>query len=122
MTPYEYLDLAQSGQANSISLLGFGFTIVCGYLLVAYTVGLKLTTLQVVAITFIYTTTIFFNLGAQLSNLTEANEFKKLADEMLVEQTFRSYPNAVLIIMFIRCSIYFVSLWFMWDVRHPKTE
>ena len=44
MTPYEYFDLAQSGQAISISLLNFGFTVICGYLLVAYAVGSKLTT------------------------------------------------------------------------------
>ena len=122
MTPYEYFDLAQSGQANSISLLNFGFTVICGYLLVAYAVGSKLTTFQVVAITFIYTVTLFFNLGAQLSSFTDAIEFRKLAAEILVEQTFRNYPNAVLIIVFLRCSIYFVSVWFMWNVRHPKTK
>ena len=122
MTPYEYFDLAQNGQANSISLLNFGFTVICGYLLVAYAVGSKLTTFQVVAITFIYTATLFFNLGAQLSSLTDAIEFRKLADELLVEQTFRNYPNAVPIIMLIRCSIYFVSVWFMWNVRHPRTK
>ena len=122
MTPYEYFDLAQSGQANSISLLNFGFTVICGYLLVAYAVGSKLTTFQVAAITFIYTVTLFFNLGAQLSSLTDAIEFRKLADEILVEQTFRNYPNVVLVIVFLRCSIYFVSVWFMWNVRHPKTK
>ena len=122
MTPYEYFDLAQSGQANSISLLNFGFTVICGYLLVAYAVGSKLTTFQVVAITFIYTVTLFFNLGAQLSSFTDAIVFRKLADEILVEQTFRNYPNAVPIIVFIRCTIYFVSVWFMWNVRHPKTK
>ena len=122
MTAYEYLDLAQSGLANSISLLTFGFSVLCGYLLVAFLLGSKLTTFQVVAITVIYTVTVFFNLAAQLLSMMEIAEFQRLAVEIQAEQTIRYYPNALFGVIFIRCAMYFASLWFMWSIRHPKSE
>ena len=51
MTPYEYFDLSLNGLANNVPLLNSGFTVFCGCLLVAYAVGSKLTTFQVVSST-----------------------------------------------------------------------
>ena len=62
MSPYEYVDLAQGSVANAISMLSFGFAMLCGYLFVAYTIGAKLKQSQVIAITSIYALSYIFNM------------------------------------------------------------
>ena len=66
MSPYEYLDLAQGSAANALSMVTFGFTILCGYLFVAYTIGEKLKRSQVIAITAIYAASYIYNMIAQV--------------------------------------------------------
>lgn len=122
MTAYEYLDLALSSQANSISLLSFGFALLSAYLIVAYVVGSKLTLIQVLAITLIYTFAVFFNLAAQVVAIIESTNYRLVANGMTDEINLRHFPNVAYLIIFIRVTIYLISLWFMWDVRRPKTE
>jgi hypothetical protein len=122
VTAYEYLDLALGNYENSTALITFGFTILGAYLLAVYIIGPKLTTPQVAALTFIYTLGFFFNSAAQLSFIFEAMEFRSMADALLPEQSIRHFPLAPYFVIFIRLSIYVVSVWFMWDIRHPKGE
>jgi hypothetical protein len=122
MTAYEYLDLALSSQANAISLLSFGFAILCAYLIVAYVAGAKLTLNQVLAITFIYTVAVFFNLSAQIVAVIEASNYRQIANGMIDEINLRHWSRVAYLIIFIRLAIYSISLWFMWDIRHPKPE
>jgi hypothetical protein len=121
MTAYEYLDLASSTQANGISLLSFGFAIVSAYLITAYVVGSRLTLAQVAAITLIYSVAVFFNVAAQVTATVEALDFRLQADALNPGLNLRHYPRVAYIIIFIRLTIYFISLWFMWDVRHRKS-
>jgi hypothetical protein len=120
MTAYEYLDLANSATANNISLLTFGFTVITAYLLVAYFIGSKLTTIQVVAITVLYTIALLINITAQIDALSDAMEYKRLASEIAADVEFRLRPNAHYFIIAVRSLTYVISLWFMWNMRHPK--
>lgn len=125
MTAYEYLDLAHSGMANASAALTFGFTVLCAYLIVAYVVGSKLTTSQVIALTAIYTVSYLLNAGAHWGAMAEALEFLRLAKELSPNLNVASSTvstAALYTAIFIRFSIFVISLWFMWDVRHPKKE
>jgi hypothetical protein len=122
MTAYEYLDLANGALANNISLLTFGFTIISAYLLVAYFIGSKLTTVQVVAITVVYTIAFSMNLIGQIDAFIDAIEYKRLAKEISADVELRIRPRAQYFVLAIRSLVYVISLWFMWSVRHPKTE
>jgi hypothetical protein len=122
MTAYEYLDLALNTQANGISLLSFGFGLLSAYLIVAYVVGSKLTVPQVIAITLIYSVATFFNLAAHVAAVVEASDLRLLANDLNSELNLRLFPRIAYIIIFIRIAIYLISIWFMWNIRHPKTE
>ena len=126
MTAYEYLDLAHSGAANASTSLAFGFSLLCAYLFVAYLVGSKLTTSQVIALTVIYMVSYLLNTAAHLSATAEVLELTELALELSPNLNVASFTvafgGAVYIASFVRLSIFVISLWFMWDVRHPKKE
>jgi hypothetical protein len=116
------LDLALSANANSISLVTFGFTILSAYLLVAYIIGSKLSAMQAFAITVLYTVALLVNVAAQLDAINEAMEYKRLASELAVGIEIRLLPNTQFVIIAIRSLVYIVSLWFMWSMRHPRVE
>ena len=122
MTAYEYIDLAHSGTANAASTVMFGFTILSAYLIVSYIIGSKLTTSQVTAITVIYMVTYLFNTAAHVGMIDGAMEFTRLAKELSPDLDINYSADAPYVALFIRLSMFLISLWFMWDVRHPKTE
>jgi hypothetical protein len=92
------------------------------YLLVAYIIGPKLSTIQVFAITVLYTLALFVNVGGQLDSMKETMEYKRLASELAVHMEVRYFPNIQFVIIAIRALIYIISLWFMWSMRHPTAE
>ena len=122
MSPYEYMDLAQGSMANALTLLTFGFTILCGYLFLAYTIGEKLKQSQVIAITSISAVSYIFNLLGHLRAVSNAGDFQRLAGQISTETASSYNTSVIFMILIIRVSIFLVSLWFMWDVRHPKAE
>ena len=122
MSPYEYLDLAQGSAANALSMVTFGFTILCGYLFVAYTIGEKLKRSQVIAITAIYAASYIYNMILHLLAVSNTVDFARMAGQISLETAPLLSQGAVLTMLTIRASIFLVSLWFMWDIRHPKTE
>ncbi|NOR21039.1 MAG: hypothetical protein GQ538_13235 [Xanthomonadales bacterium] len=128
MTAYEYLDLAQGSNANALATVSFGFAILCGYLIVAYAAGSKLSRPQVTALTAIYTISFLFNLAGHLAAMSGGIEFTLLGSQMTPELNgrFAAFttvaPKMPAIMVIIRVSVFIVSLWFMWDVRHPKTK
>ena len=122
MTPYEYMDLAQGSAANALSMITFGFSILCAYIFVAYTIGEKLKNSQVIAITAIYGISYLFNMILQLRAVSFTVEFAKMAGQISTELAPTLNYSAILAVLTIRISIFFVSLWFMWDIRHPRAE
>jgi hypothetical protein len=120
MTPYEYMDLSLGSGAAAMTMVTFGFTIMSGYLLVAYTIGAKLARRQVYAITFIYTISMINNIASHLSNVVGAIEYGKLAGEISAEAAQVWTIGTVSTVLVVRVSIFIVSLWFMWDVRRNK--
>jgi hypothetical protein len=122
MSPYEYMDLSQGSAANALSMLAFGFSILCAYLFVAYTIGEKLKQSQVIAITAIYAFTYVFNMILQMRAVSVTVDFARMAGQVSPEIAPALSYGAILTVLAIRASVFLVSLWFMWDVRRQKPD
>ena len=104
-------------------------TYLFGYLLVAYFIGSALSRPQVVILNFVY---LLFT-GYQLLRIFAGIVFSDLQEEGLIELIEQSPGGASLDLDFLSfewavtlTTIHFAavvaSLYFMWRVRHPKTE
>jgi hypothetical protein len=121
MTAYEYLELGQSNLANTIALVSLSIAILSGYCIVAYAVGAKLTRAQVSAFNINYFIWFVFLGLAGGATLASANRRTTKGQEMLGQQVdFPPYSLEMFGLLGIL--LLTTSLWFMWSVRHPKTE
>ena len=134
MTEYEIADLAVSTQElywqQAQALQGilelvfntfeyFG-TLLFGYLMVAYFIGAQLTRVQVVILTALYLfwvvrLGIVFNV-VSISGQIIIGEMRKISPDLIPASP--SVWGAYAILTFLTLA----SLYFMWNVRHPKTE
>ena len=138
MTEYEIADLAlstQEGIRQQVSLVQAqasvalssvaGFTsVLFGYLIVAYFVGANLTKAQSVAMTLLYLFFMIIN-RAQFVGIM-------LGGQNLHKGLMEINPNAtplplwsdagIAITEVIVAAMIAASLYFMWSIRHPKTE
>ena len=134
MTEYEIADLAVSTQAifwqqwqvaqgafeNMLSILERFITVLFGYLIVAYFIGAKLSRVQAGIMTALY---LFWlsRLGIVLGVL--ANNANIILDEMRkISPILAVSIPSLLMLYFLLSILTFASLYFMWSVRHPKTE
>jgi hypothetical protein len=138
MTEYEIADLALSTQEGireqvsllqaqaslALSSLSVYFSLISGYLLVAYFVGANLTRAQNVILTVLYLLTMILNRVAFLGI--------QLGGQELYIGLMDLYPDTSVLVLFTDAGIVITSavfaasiiatLYFMWRVRHPKAE
>jgi len=120
MTPYEYFDLAQGSVSNVIALLSLGIAILSGYVVVAYLVGAKLTSTQVVMLNLNYTIWWLFLLASTGNSIANGLTWGKAASTLGEPVVF--VPQAMYLHYCIGMMLLITSLWFMWSVRHTKTD
>ena len=121
MTAYEYWEVGLSTVSNSLALVSLCIAVLSGYCVVAYTVGAKLTRAQVSALNLNY---IIWGSYLAFSGATSlANGFRRMytAQEMLGEQA-AIVPYSIQVYSLLVILLGATSLWFMWSIRHPKTE
>jgi hypothetical protein len=134
MTEYEIADLAVSTQAifwqqwqvaqgafqNMLTIMERLITVLFGYLLVAHFIGAKLSRVQAGIMTALYlfwVSRLFMVLGLL------ANNANIIFDEMRkISPIFAVSIPSLLMLYFLLSMITSASLYFMWSVRHPKTE
>ena len=124
MTPYELNDLMMSWYAMMGQDANMYLALVSGYLIVAYSIGEKLSSLQAAIINVFFAVwtgshvmAIFFEMGAVFD-----------IQKMLVDMDAYSFqtPEQSLKIASVFAAIQIggiaASLYFMWATRHPKIE
>lgn len=123
MTEYELLDLMASMEAHMASQFSLYLTIISSYMVVAYLVGNKLTNTQVVIVSTLMilsaggqTWALHTTLGRVTEYLERKVEFSALTE---YEQNFSANTYAWVVIL---VGGLLASLFFMWQVRHHKTE
>ena len=121
MTAYEYMDLAYSGLSQSAAMVSLLIAVLSGYLIVAYIIGSNLTRLQVSVLNIAYSIWALFLILSGTINLVRARSHLILAAEL--DQQL-SPPMAYIVHGYVSIALllWLASLWFMWDIRHPKKE
>jgi hypothetical protein len=121
MTAYEYLEIGQSNISNAIALVSLAIAVLSGYVVVAYTVGAKLTRPQVVLLNMNYSIWGFYLITSGGTSLQNGLDRVYKAQGMLGESVVY-IPLSIHIYYSLGALIFSTSLWFMWSVRHPKVE
>ena len=123
MTEYEILDLVASESAAMASQFNIYLTVLFAYLVVGYFVGGKLTTAQTSVLTSLYvwaSSAQVVGMRLTLDHVIELFQRKaELAPVTPYESTYSTYTYFWLLAMLVAIA---AGLYFMWSVRHPKTE
>ena len=124
MTEYELVDATAS--LNSILIQGQAITITAlsGYMIVAYSVGAKLTTFQTAFISLLLVIIGFLGLQGQIYNINEFIRYAIQLQELREEGQYSEATRQVTTWVFLGVRFLLVggALAFMWQVRHPKNE
>ena len=126
MTEYELGEMLYNSYGSLWEGSQMYFTLVSAYLVVSYLVGHKLTRIQNIIITSLYLVWVTGIVDAQrtesLINLGLTDELLLrnsivMPDQVAVTADFGLYSYIAVQIAGVAASLYF-----MWTVRHPKTE
>ena len=124
MTAYEASDLINGVIGNVLTGQALFISTISAYLVVAYTVGARLTMYQVWFINFTFILFSLVGLQGLTAQLLTIFDYEVIRLEQLgraahFEQTGEA---SVWLAVAVRVLITAGSLIFMWQVRHPKTE
>ncbi len=122
MTEYEYADVITSYATQAGTFFTIWLTILCAYALVAYTIGEKLNSSQVIWLNGLYvfaaSLSIFGFSASFNSQVFYVDQLKLLNPESPQNMNiYTMWGITILAILGV-----FVTLKFMWDIRHPKAE
>ncbi|NCF19621.1 MAG: hypothetical protein GWP63_15370 [Haliea sp.] len=124
MTAYELNDLMMSWYAMMGQDANMYLALVSGYLIVAYSIGAKLSSVQAMIIN------VFFAVWTGSHVMAIFSEMGAVLDiqQMLIDMEAYSFqsPNQSLAIASLFAAIQIggiiAALYFMWTIRHPKSE
>ena len=122
MTEAELIDAINTTLDIHLSTLLAYLTIVSAYLIAAFVVGIRLTSLQSVVVSTLFVfaslmcTFAIWGSGSRIAYMVDALLLVDPSHPIIYTKNFRNG-------MTILCTLgILASLNFMWDVRHPKTE
>ncbi len=122
MTEYELVDATATYASNFVLIFTLYLTLISGYLITAFVAGTRLSTVQVSILNFGFIISAglmaFSALGAGIIRVHYTRELLELTADA---------PHRPLLWLFLSWFILMIggvlaSLYFMWDVRHPKSE
>ena len=143
MTEYEIADLAlstQEGIREQISLvqtqiglvqeelslvltgITMFYTLLFGYLIVAYFIGANLTRGQTIMLTLLYSCTVLLNRSSGWNAMGTVRELRLDLFQLSPDapKILLDSDGAIAAITVVVVALYVASLYFMWGVRHPK--
>jgi ABC-type glycerol-3-phosphate transport system permease component len=122
MTEAEILEFAQMAWSNFIASFAIGITVTSGYLIVAYMAGHTLSRIQVTIVNVLFTGVSLSVLAALYGFLRVAADAELIAWAMTVQRTAAPLTLVSWSVTGFLGLINLASLFFMWDIRHPKAE
>ena len=122
MTESELLELGAAFWSNAIALTAIFITVLSGYIICAYVAGKSLTRSQITIVNTLYLGVSALLLLSMLITGQTAIEMEKIAFEITVQR--KHPPGEFFPYMFIAFWSFcvFLSVKFMWDIRHAKSE
>lgn len=121
MTPYEMLDMGQSNFSNSLTILQLLIGVWVGYLVAAYNVGAKLTTLQVSVLNITFVGFCSTMTLASLGFISSATAWVALGRATGEAIQTASYDLRLFSVV-LSASVTGLCLYFMYAMRNPKSE
>ena len=122
MTEYELLDLMFNAINGATAVIGIIVTIISGYLIVAWTVGEKLTRAQVTMLNLLFLCTAPMMIWGWLGRYLVAWDLQNILLELNPQITERVSMYVIIGSPFVSSMLIIGSLKFMWDIRHPKAK
>ena len=126
MTEYELGELLHNNYDGLWQSAQMYFTLVSAYIVVAYLVGQKLTRVQIGIITGLY---LVWVIGITQAHYSTSVQMIQVSDSLLaigsdiLPRAVRDQTRAgVYSFALVQVLGIIASLYFMWSVRHPKTE
>ncbi len=123
MTEYELNDAIQTIGSNLVASEALFLTFLSGYAAVAFTVGNRLTTYQILFINFVFVAFMITSLGGLYSMVFQAYGYGDQLIELrgeLVNQTVGEITKWAMLLTRVLMAL--GALGFMWQVRHQKGE
>ena len=121
MTPYEYADLAQTSFGNSMTCYALILSIVTGYLVTTYLIGVKLTRFQVTLLTTMFLFAMAFLTWSMSAYVFWGSYFTAQgAGDVEVAKHFRPGVWAIGVTAMLNLFTIAMCLLFMWNVRTSK--
>ena len=126
MTELEAVEAANAIYANMAAFYTIFFAVVSGYLIVAYVVGKSLTRFQAGFVTTLFlfvaapalaAFAAFFETGLHYTSIQ-----LQMRDSELPITGIVASGSLMSFTVFVNFCFLLASLWFMWDIRHPKRQ
>jgi hypothetical protein len=126
MIDSDWIEMAQMAESTSIAAVGLLVTLISGYLVVAYLVGAKLSRVQVTTVNILFAISAMSVTGSVWQN-TYDNLLARHHAYTYIPDMSGSVPTVLIILTpsglaLIWGCIIIASLFFMWRIRHPKTQ
>ncbi|MEP1471761.1 MAG: hypothetical protein ABJK25_12370 [Halieaceae bacterium] len=124
MTEYEMTDVIMSRFGHMTDQASLYFALVSGYLVTAYFVGSRLTTLQVTVINSLYCLWVGGILGGYISTVGDTVKLESAIRGVYSTQSAVVLGDSTYAYTFAVVQAFglVASLVFMWSVRHPRTK
>jgi hypothetical protein len=122
MTAYELTDLMFSATNGATAVNGLIFTIISGYLIVAWTIGEKLTRSQVTMVNLLFLSSAPMMEWGWLGRYLVALDLQNRLIELEPQTAERVSMYVISGHPFVTSILIIASMKFMWDIRHPKTK
>jgi len=121
VTESELWELILISQANAATYLAIVLTLISGYLVVAFIVGVRLTRSQIIIVNAIFTLFAFALVFATYAALGRAAFLLSFVSPEYASPLSAGINFAPFLLGGLSTAGVFACLKFMWDVRHPKT-
>ena len=124
MSEYELYEIVVGFTGNLEQSMAVLISLLSAYLVLAYAIGAKLTRFQVLYISICFTVAYIGVLQAQIFYLDETLQLAERLEAIRKQSSIAEGTGELSIAMFITIRILFLlgAIYFMWNVRHTKTE
>jgi hypothetical protein len=128
MTPGDWIELLIGSQSNAMAAFALLLTILSGYTVIAYMVGVKLTRSQLAIATTLYCASSILVLSNMRSAMIEAQRARYYLTQQLNEFEFVNNLNLqqlfgmAEIVTLVIFALVLAPLIFMWQIRRSKPD
>jgi hypothetical protein len=121
VTAYEYWEIAHNGWAAAFTATSMMIAVMSGYAVIGYTVGTKLSRIEVIVLNSVYTVIIGYTVASgTLFMIGAVANFEQAMSILGNERPIIPFSGQAYIVIGLVCWV--PTIWYLWSVRHPKTE